>query len=409
MKIAVVKPDYKITGGFEVVVDKLINGLEARGYDMDLIGVDVTETRSGIAGFPLPKFVYESNKYFFDYINNMIKFRNLELNEYDLVISTQPPSFAVKHPRHISFFYHHQKIYYDLHDLMKQQAKGMFKYFGQRISSDIVRSLDSKYLNENIHFLAGSHHIKSRLNKFSKHDLNVSVCYAGIDEDFLNFNGECRFEYPICIGRHESPKRTELFIHAMKHIPAIEGHVIGKGGLTTNLYQLDNYLAYLHYIKKEDIEDEYLWKKLIFKIGSIDLAHMKYELNKNGIRSNVAFKGEISKKTLVDEYSNALCVVCPSYEEDFGLTAVEGMAFGKPIIACDDGGGYIELIEDEKTGFIVKPDAEEIAGVIKYLNENKDVAQKIGERGIRKSKKFTWENTLDVFEEHIKLVERVGR
>lgn len=404
MKIAVVKPDYKITGGFEVVVDKLINGLEARGYDVDLVGVDVTETPDVIAGIPLPKFVYGLNKFFFDYINNMSKFKNLELNEYDLIISTQPPSFAVTHPHHISFFYHHQKIYYDLHDLMKQQTKSHFKTFGQGMTARIVRFLDSKYLNKNIDFLAGSHHIKRRLNKFSTQDLNVSVCYAGIDEDFLNFSGKSMFEYPICVGRHEFPKRAELFVHAMKHIPAIEGHAIGKGGLTTNLQRLDDYLAYLHYIKKEDIEDEYLWKTLIFDIGSIDLTHVHSELNNSRIRSNVVFKGEISKGTLIHEYSNALCVVCPSYEEDFGLTAVEGMAFGKPIIACDDGGGYIELVDEDKTGFIVKPDAKEIAGVIEYLNENKDVAEKIGKRGIRESKKFTWENTLDVFEEHIRLV-----
>jgi glycosyltransferase involved in cell wall biosynthesis len=406
MKIAVVKPDYKITGGFEIVVNKLINGLKARGYDVDQIDVDVTEPPGAIAGIPLPKFVYEFNRFFFDYVNNMSKFKNLELNDYNLIISTQPPSFAVNHPHHISYFYHHPKIYYDLHDLMKQQMKSHFKTFGHVMTARIVRFLDSKHLNKNIDFLAGSRHIKRRLNKFSKHDLNVSVCYAGIDEDFLNFNGECRFDYPICVGRHEFPKRAELFVHAMKHIPAIEGHVIGKGGLTTNLQRLDDYLAYLHYIEKNDVEDDYLWKKLIFEIDHIDLTHMNTELNNNGIRSNVVFKGEISKKTLIDEYSNALCIVCPSYEEDFGLTAVEGMAFGKTIIACDDGGGYIELIDDEKTGFIVKPNAEEIADVIEYLSENRDVAQKIGKRGMIKSKKFTWENTLDVFEEHIRLVER---
>ncbi len=400
MKIAIVKTDYKITGGFEIVIDKLINGLQTRGYDVELIAIDVTKTSNKLYGMKLPHSIYLTNKYLIDYINNLNRFKNLDLHEYDVVISTQPPSFAISHPKHLSFFYHHQKVYYDLYDLTRQQTLSWIKKTAHIFATKMVRSLDSKYLNKNIDFLAGSRHIKERLKRFNGLDTNVSICYAGIDEDFLNFSGECRYDIPICIGRHENPKRAELFVHAMKHIPSIRGYVIGKGGLTVNLQRVDSYLTYLHSIKK-DIEDEYLWKKLIFKIGEIDLTNECSELDKNGVKSNVVFKGEVSKNILIDEYSNALCVVCPSYEEDFGLTAVEGMAFGKPIIACEDGGGYVELIDDEKTGFIVKPNAEEIAGVIEYLNENKEIARKIGERGRRKSKKFTWENTLNVFEEHI--------
>jgi glycosyltransferase involved in cell wall biosynthesis len=404
MRIAVVKPDYNITGGFELVVDKLINGLKARGYDVDIIKVDVTKNFHKFLYAPIPDFVYKTNIFFFDYLNNIIDFRHLKLEEYDVVISTQPPSFAINHPKHISFFYHHQKMYYDLHDLILQQTTGSFKKIMQKTSAAIIRWIDSKYLKNEIYFLAGSKHIKSRLNKFNGLDRNVSVCYAGIDEDFLNFSGEYSFNFPICVGRHENPKRTELFIHAMKHLPALQGNVIGKGGLTTNLQRIDSYLTYLHCIKNDDISDDYLWKKLVFDIAAIDLTHVYSELNKNGIKSNVVFKGEVSKGILMEEYSKALCVVCPSYEEDFGLTAVEGMAFGKPIIACEDGGGYVELVDEEKTGFIVKPDAEEIAGVIEYLNENKDVAEKIGKRGIRKSREFTWKKTLDIFEEHINLI-----
>ena len=243
MRIAVVKPDHNITGGFEIVVDKLIKGLKARGYDVDIIRVDVTKNFHKFLCMPIPDFVYETNNFFFDYLNNIIEFRHLKLEAYDVVISTQPPSFAINHPRHISFFYHHQKMYYDLHDLILQQTTGSFKKIMQKTSAAIVRWIDSKYLNNEIYFLAGSKHIKMRLNKFNGLDRNVSVCYAGIDEDFLNFSGEYSFNFPICVGRHENPKRTELFIHAMKHLPALQGNVIGKGGLTANLQKIDSYLT----------------------------------------------------------------------------------------------------------------------------------------------------------------------
>ncbi|MCZ7403141.1 MAG: glycosyltransferase family 4 protein [Candidatus Methanoperedens sp.] len=404
MRIAVVKPDYGIIGGFEIVVNNLIDGLQSRGYNVDLVTIDATNSSHELFGLKLPPVVYSINKYFIDYISNLNRFHNLDLLQYDVVISTQPPSFSINHPKHISFFYHHQKIYYDLHDLMLQQSSGFFKKMTQVFTAKIVRMIDSKYLNKKIDFLAGSRHIKERLKKFNNLETNISVCYAGIDDSFLDFSGESSFKYPICIGRHEYPKRTELFIHAMKHIPAIQGYIIGKGGLTNNLQRIDSYLTYLHRIKKEEIEDSHLWKKMIFNIDLIDLNSIYSELDKKEVKTNITFRGEISTARLKEEYSKALCVVCPAYEEDFGLTAVEGMAFGKPIIACEDGGGYIELVDDEKTGFIVKPDAEEIAGVIEYLNENKDIAKKIGERGKRMSKKFTWENTLDIFEEHIKSI-----
>ena len=41
------------------------------------------------------------------------------LNNYDLVISTQPPSFAIKHSNIMVLFYHHLKIYYDLYDVIE--------------------------------------------------------------------------------------------------------------------------------------------------------------------------------------------------------------------------------------------------------------------------------------------------
>lgn len=404
MKIAIVKPDYQIKGGFEIVVNRLFSGLKSRGYEVNIVRIDVTKTPHKLYGIKSPNIIYNKNKDFINYINNLNAFKHLDLHDYDIVISTQPPSFAINHPKHISYFYHHQKIFYDLHDLILQQSSGILKRIPQIFFAKIIRLIDSKYLNRKIDFLAGSQHIKERLKKFNDLDENVSVCYAGIDNDFLNFSGESSFNYPICVGRHESPKRPELFIHAMKHIPAIQGHIIGKGGLTNNLQRIDSYLTYLHQIKKEDIEDNYIWKKLIFEIGKMDLTPAYIDLNKKGVNTNIIFYGEISTARLIEEYSKALCVVCPAYEEDFGLTAVEGMAFGKPIIACEDGGGYVELIDDEKTGFIVKPDAEEIAGVIEYLNENKEVARKIGERGKKVSKKFTWENTLNIFEEHIKSI-----
>ena len=61
--------------------------------------------------------------------------------------------------------------------------------------------------------LAGSRRVKERLadhNGFTP----TSRCSAHIDETF-SITRARSFESPLCIGRHEFPKRTELFLHAI--------------------------------------------------------------------------------------------------------------------------------------------------------------------------------------------------
>jgi len=101
MKIAIVKPDYHIQGGFEIVVEHLAAGLRELGHQVSIVQVDITKKMRRLGSLPLPRLIYESNRPFFDYLNEMRQFRRLNLTDYDLVISTQPPSFCVSHPRHI--------------------------------------------------------------------------------------------------------------------------------------------------------------------------------------------------------------------------------------------------------------------------------------------------------------------
>jgi glycosyltransferase involved in cell wall biosynthesis len=92
---------------------------------------------------------------------------------------------------------------------------------------------------------------------------------------------------------------------------------------------------------------------------------------------------------LLNEYAAALCVVCPAFDEDYGLTCLEAMACGKPVIACHDGGGYVELIDDGVDGLVVEPNGPAIAAAVDQL---RDVtrAQEMGARGRQKASAYTW-------------------
>ena len=77
-------------------------------------------------------------------------------------------------------------------------------------------------------------------------------------------------------------------------------------------------------------------------------------------------------------------VVAPSkegpegWQEGQGLSIIEAMAIGKPVVATRSG-GIVDTIEDGVTGLLVAPgDAPALAGAVRRLVDNPNLAEKIG-------------------------------
>ncbi len=65
-------------------------------------------------------------------------------------------------------------------------------------------------------------------------------------------------------------------------------------------------------------------------------------------KSNIEFLGKISTEELPKIYSQAIAFIHPQIE-DFGITAIESMASGRPVIAFS-AGGACETVVEKKTG-----------------------------------------------------------
>lgn len=63
--------------------------------------------------------------------------------------------------------------------------------------------------------------------------------------------------------------------------------------------------------------------------------------------------GRVSETELADLYRRAKGFVALSRDEDFGMTVVESMTYGTPVLAYD-GGGYKETVRDGETGVLIE-------------------------------------------------------
>lgn len=102
-------------------------------------------------------------------------------------------------------------------------------------------------------------------------------------------------------------------------------------------------------------------------------------ISQHGLKNCVILHARVQSVDAV--YNSAMCVMQPSFIESFGMTVLEGMAYGLPVIATASGGPN-ELIEDGVTGFLVpKGDSAAMAEKMIYLMEHLDEARVMGQKG----------------------------
>ena len=112
-----------------------------------------------------------------------------------------------------------------------------------------------------------------------------------------------------------------------------------------------------------------------------------------GVADLVIFRPHSPRAELFRWYCVADVVGVPSYNESFGLVALEAQACGRPVVATDVG-GLRHTVRDQVTGRLVPgQDVEAWAAALGALLDDETERRRMGARAAAHASSFSWDNT----------------
>src|SRR3954452_1061663 len=205
----------------------------------------------------------------------------------------------------------------------------------------------------------------------------VHVVPCGVDLDHFGPDGpaeprtsEHRIVY---VGRLVSRKGIGNIISALEHVPDCE--LIGAGGPPAE--QLD---------------------------GDSEAGRLRALAEHHGVADRVHMRGRVDRDDLPALLRSADALVTVPWYEPFGITPLEAMACGVPVVASAVG-GLIDTVVDGVTGRHVPPrDPGRLAAVLRELLADPAARAEQGRAGVRRTLQlYDWDRvalgTLDVYEE----------
>jgi len=334
-------------GGIETFYWEIAKELQKRNYEVELITGKGTFIK--YENIPLKQFEFIPREKILDLGNRFKKwgervsfFKNaysyLKKQKYDVFLIHKPFDFFIAYfmkrinPQLITVFVSGGEDFY-----------GFDKFFVMYIDFLFAVSENNKEI------------IQQRYNR------KVNVLHNGVDTKLFKIDPIIRKKFRkkfnlenkkvlISIGRVVKLKGFQLVINALKDLKKFNYVLIGDG-------------EYLNILKKMAKE--------------------------NSVEDRVLFLGNIDNKELYKYLNMGDIFIQPTIgNEAFGITIIEAMACGLPVVASKNG-GIVDIIKDKENGYLfeinnIKDLKDKILMVDSNLNPRKFVEEN-----------FTWEKTVD--------------
>lgn len=134
------------------------------------------------------------------------------------------------------------------------------------------------------------------------------------------------------------------------------------------------------YTIKEN-EEQLRGKFCLYVGGDGEITKLKNLISQLDIEDLVQYEGWVSGIRKHDLLVTCDVYILPSYYESFGMSNLEAMTYGLPIISTNIG-GIPEVVSDRENGFLIRPgDKEDMIKKIMYFISNPEEIKNMGKRG----------------------------
>ncbi len=113
-----------------------------------------------------------------------------------------------------------------------------------------------------------------------------------------------------------------------------------------------------------------------------------------GGRSDIDFVQDPTDDQMRQLYKTCYATLFTAFNEDWGLTPIEGMMRGKPVIAVNRGGPTETVVHNE-TGLLAPADSDAFCDAMTQLIADPDRVESMGKKAVERAKRFTWTTFVD--------------
>jgi len=257
---------------------------------------------------------------------------SLKIEDADMILSSSHCVIkGVKKPkgsRHISYIHSPMRYLYDQFDTYFGKDSPIYQRIGMKVFKNYLTQWDLNSNNNVDVAIGNSYFVQSRISKY--YNIKSDVIHPFVDlKDFREFQKQNiqKEDFYIMVTAFAPNKRVDLAIEAFNKLGK-ELRIIGSG-------QQEDYLRSI-------------------------------------AKDNIKFLGNVSREEVINNFLKAKGMIFPGVE-DFGITPLESLASGTPIIAYKIG-GVLETLNDDVAQFFESQDKDSLIQAIQ-LFENRNFSK----------------------------------